>query len=199
MLPHRLSATPQPLAAALTPSTGNATALPSSQSIANAANAANAANDADDANDANDTFALVPPAESLSVDADALALACFTRHLAPRAALAMATPGYVLTAALAAGSDGELGGPLGELLRSADLVVSETRARAHALGATGVVFEEEAGGAAAAYEALLGAAGDVSLERAAHGAPALAHVPAACARVLRGLRASLDGSEPAGT
>ena len=93
-----------------------------------------------------------------------------------------------------------MGGPLGghgELLRSADFVVSETRARARALGAAGVVFEEEAGGAAAAYEALLGAAGDVSLQRAAHGAPALAHVPAACARMLRGVYALLDGSSEA--
>ena len=71
------------------------------------------------------------------------------------------------------------------------------RARARALGAAGVVFEEETGGAAAAYEALLGAAGDLSLERAAHGAPALAHVPAACARVLRGVHALLDGSAEA--
>ena len=111
--------------------------------------------------------------------------------------LATATPGYALTSAGAAGADGELGGPLGELLRSADFVVSETRARARALGAAGVVFEEEAGGAAAAYEALLGAAGDVSLQRAAHGAPALAHVPAACARMLRGVYALLDGSSEA--
>ena len=83
------------------------------------------------------------------------------------------------------------------MLRSADFVVSETRARARALSAAGVVFEEETGGAAAAYEALLGAAGDVSLQRAAHGAPALAHVPAACARVLRGVYALLDGSSEA--
>ena len=111
--------------------------------------------------------------------------------------LATATPGYAPTSAGAAGADGELGGPLGELLRSADFVLSETRARARTLGAAGVVFEEETGGAAAAYEALLGAAGDVSLERAAHGAPALAHMPAACARVLRGVHASLDGSAEA--
>jgi hypothetical protein len=172
-------------------SIGSADDAPSSLSVADTANAGGA----DDAADA--ASALAPPAESLFVDADALALVCFTRHLAPRAVLAAATPGYALTSAGAAGADGELGGPLGELLRSADFVVSETRARARALGAAGVVFEEETGGAAAAYEALLGAAGDVSLERAAHGAPALAHVPAACARVLRGVHALLDGSSEA--
>ena len=196
-LPRRPPAAPQPLAAVLGP-TGRADAAPSSLSDADAANAGGAA-DASAANAADGAPSHAPPTGPLSVDADALALVCFTRHLAPRAALATATPGYALASAGATGAGGELGGLLGELLRSADFVVSETRARARALGAAGVVFEEETGGAAAAYDALLGAAGDVSLERAAHGAPAPAHVPAACARLLRGVHAVLGGSPEAAT
>ena len=184
VLPQRPSTTPQPIAAALGSSANSADDTLSFQSVADAANAGVSTDTADAAP------ALAYPFEPLSVDTDALAVVCFTRHLVPRAALATATPGYLPMSAGAAGGEGELGGPLSELLQSVDFVVSETRMRARALGAAGVVFEEEAGGA---YEALLDAAGDVSLKRAAHGAPALAHMPAACAHMLRSVHALLDG------
>ena len=73
------------------------------------------------------------------------------------------------------------------------------RSRYLAVGAGDIAAAAVSPSIILSISSVLGAAGDVSLERAAHGAPAPAHVPAACARLLRGVHALLGGSPEATT